>query len=337
MSKLLKKQREALGTHIKEIASDTHIKESCLRALEDEDYEKLPNEVYTRGYIREYAKYLGLPIESVLAPYEKYLEMKRGAKGNKMDYLAAVIEKAEQKNQQNVSRQEDHSAAFCNEVKTETESPRIERGREDGRAKRNRLIWKGFLLLLVVLAIIYQFVSSKNGQKEIRYTPISSEEPAQKELAVKPETPIVPANEPKAKEKTISAQKMQHLLEIAAADTTWVRVVIDGIETKEALLKQGQRTTYKANNTFSIIVGNAGGATVKFDGQTLPGGKKGQVVRRTLPEQKSLAPQAEARGKSVKKSRKPRVPARPEGSDQDPTANVPSSTEPEKPTELSRP
>ncbi len=351
MSKLLKKQREDLGTPIKKIASDTHIKESCLLAIEDEDYAKLPNEVDTRGYIREYAKYLGLPVESVLAPYEKYLEMKRGAKGNKLGYLAEIMEKAEQKKQQNVPRQEDHDDALpkgikipteastiarvdenaeqkkqqnvprqevhddtlSKDVKTQAEALRIARINEEARAKRNKLIWKGTLLFLVIVAIIYQFVSSKMGEKTPRFALVSSESPAQKEQAVKAKAPlissespvqkeqavkaaapIVASNEPRAKEKTISAQK-KHLLEVAAADLTWVQVVIDGNETKEALLRPGERITYKATNAFSIIIGNAGGCTVKFDGTALPGGKKGQVVRRTLPEQKSLAPKAEAR------------------------------------------
>jgi cytoskeletal protein RodZ len=376
MSKLLKKQREDLGTPIKEIASDTHIKESCLLAIEDEDYAKLTNEVDTRGYIRDYAKYLGLPVESVLAPYEKYLEMNRGAKGNKLGYLAEIMEKAEQKKQQNVPRQEDHDDALSKEIKIPTEAPTIERvdekaeqkdkqnvprqedhddtlGKEvktltgalriarineEGRAKRNKRIWKGTLLFLVLVAIIYQFVSSKMGEKAPRLAPVSSESPAQKEQAVKAKAPIVASKEPKAKEKIIPAQK-KHLLEIDAADLTWIRVVIDGNETKEALLQPGQRTTYKATNFFSIIIGNAGGCTVKFDGTALPGGKKGQVVRRTLPEQKSPAPKAEAHGKSVKKIRqpKPTVPAQPGGSDQEPNAKVPLSTEPGKPAEPSRP
>jgi cytoskeletal protein RodZ len=336
MSNILKKQREDIGTDIKEVAASTRIKESCLRSIEDEDYEKLPIEVYTRGYIKEYAKYLGLPVESALAPYEKYLEMKRGAKGKKTDSLAEVTEKTAQKGQQNVSRQEDHSAAFCNEVKTETESPRIERGREEGRAKRNRLIWKGFLLLLVVLAIIYQFVSSKNGQKEIRYTPISSEEPAQKELALKPETPTAPVNEPIAGETTIPERK-KHLLELSATDTTWVQVVMDGTEKREALMKQGDTMTYEANETFSVIVGNGGGTMIKFDGKELPAAKKGEVVKLTLPEKTSHLPQSEPPGQSLKKIPKPSVPARPDGSHQAPNDNAPLPPPPEKPTGTSQP
>jgi cytoskeleton protein RodZ len=282
MSKLLKKQREYLGTQVKEIASATNIKESWVLAIEDEDYDKLPNEGDTRGYIMEYAKYLGLPVESIMAPYEKYLEMKRGAKGNKMDYLADAMEKAYQRSQDNALRQVDREDALGKEVRTQTESPTIERVDEKGGAKRSRFIWIGSLLLVAVLTIFYQFILSKPGENKILTAPVPSQQSAQKEQAVKPEASIVSTNESRATEKTISAHK-QHLLEMSAADKTWIQVVIDGIKTEEALLKPGERITYKANNTFSIVVGNAGGCTVKFDGTALPGGRKGQVVRLTLP------------------------------------------------------
>ena len=282
MSKLLKKQREYLGTQVKEVASATNIKESWLLAIEDENYDKLLNEGGTRVYIMEYAKYLGLPVESILAPYEKYLEMKGGAKGNKMGYLADAMEKAYQMSQDNALRQVCPEDAPGKEVRTQTESPRTERVDEKGTTKRSRFIWIGSLLLVAVLTIIYQFILSKTGENEILTEPVPSRQPAQKEQAVKPEASIVSTNESRVTEKTISAQK-QHLLEISAADKTWIQVVIDGIKTKEALLKPGERITYKANTTFSIIVGNAGGCAVKFDGTTLPGGRTGQVVRLTLP------------------------------------------------------
>ncbi len=406
MSKLLKKQREELGKDIKEIAADTRIKTSCLQSIEDEDYEKLPPEVYTRGYIKEYAKYLGLPTETILAPYEKYLEMQGGAKGKKTESIAEVTHKAEQKDQQNVSRPEDHRTAACKEVKT-PESMRIERGQEEGRVKRNRLIWKGSLLFLVILAIIYQFVSSKMQEKEIRVVPMSSEQTAQKELAqteqalteqaqaelaqkeqaqkeqaqkeqaqkdqaqkdqaqkdqaqkdqarkdqaqkdqarkdqarkdqawkdqawkdqAKPEAPAAPAKKLLTGEIKIPQQN-KHQLEISATDATWIQVLVDGVKKKEALMKQGETATFEANETFRVFVGNAGGTTIKFDGKELPGGKKGEVLRLTLPAKKFLAPQAEASGNSVKKIPKQAVPTRPEGSDQTPKDKVPSSALPE--------
>jgi cytoskeletal protein RodZ len=336
MSKLLKKQREDTGTDISEIAARTRIKASCLRSIEDEDYEKLPIEVYTRGYIKEYAKYLGLSVESAMAPYEKYLEIKHGAKRTKPDSIAEVTESAVQKTRQNISRLEDHSTAFCNEDKTQTEAPAIESDGEESGARKNRLMGTGLLLFLVVLAIIYQFVSSKYGEKEIRYTPISLEEPAQKEQAVKPETPTVPVIEPATEEKTVPEHKM-HMLEISANDTTWIQVVMDGVEKKETVMKQGDAAIYEANETISVIVGNGAGVMIKFDGKELPAANKGEVLKLTLPVKKSRVPQSEPSGQSLKKIPKPSVPAHPDGHDQTPKDNIPFSPSPEKPTGIFQP
>jgi cytoskeletal protein RodZ len=340
MSKLLKKQREDTGTDISEVAARTRIKVSCLRSIENEDYDKLPIEVYTRGYIKEYAKYLAMPVESALAPYEKYLEMKQGIKGKKQDIIPAVTgkvtEKDEQRDQQIVSRQEEHGPVINEEVKTQTESPSIESDREEDRARRNRFIWKGFLLLLVVLAIIYQFFSSRNAEKEIRYVPLSSEAPAQKEQALKPEVPVVPANVPISEEIKIPERK-KHQLEISANDTTWIQVVMDGAEKKEAVMNQGDAAIYEANETISIIVGNGAGVIIKFDGKELPSAKKGEVLKLTLPEKKSRAPQSEPAGQSLKKIPKPSVPARPDGPDQSSKDNAPFSPSSEKPSGTSQP
>src|SRR5271169_1321161 len=81
MSKLLKERREELGKELRAIAEVTRIKGAYLRSIEEEEFEKLPVEVYTRGYIREYAEFLGIPVDIALEPYEIYLRENRAGKG----------------------------------------------------------------------------------------------------------------------------------------------------------------------------------------------------------------------------------------------------------------
>ena len=119
MSKLFRTKREDLGRKISEAATSTRIKESCLVAIEEEDYDKLPIEVYARGYIKEYAKYLNLPVEDGLSPYEKYLEMKRGPKEKIVatatsDRSGGVIQKGIEKFQELKTDE-----AYCKEVKVQ--------------------------------------------------------------------------------------------------------------------------------------------------------------------------------------------------------------------------
>jgi cytoskeleton protein RodZ len=48
------------GLELTQIEADTCIRARYLRALEDERFELLPGTAYVRGFLRTYARYLGL-------------------------------------------------------------------------------------------------------------------------------------------------------------------------------------------------------------------------------------------------------------------------------------
>jgi cytoskeleton protein RodZ len=52
VGEILKKRREELGRDLREISNYLKIRYDYLKALEDGDIEKLPAEVYIRGYIQ---------------------------------------------------------------------------------------------------------------------------------------------------------------------------------------------------------------------------------------------------------------------------------------------
>ena len=65
----LKRERELRGVSLKEIADSTKINLRFLRALEEDRFDILPEQFFTRGIIRTYANYLGLDEQSVLNTY----------------------------------------------------------------------------------------------------------------------------------------------------------------------------------------------------------------------------------------------------------------------------
>ena len=66
----LQREREMRGVTLQEISAATKIGVRFLQALETEDFGKLPGGIFTRSFIRAYARYLGLDEESVLAEYQ---------------------------------------------------------------------------------------------------------------------------------------------------------------------------------------------------------------------------------------------------------------------------
>jgi cytoskeletal protein RodZ len=65
----LRDAREDLGASLAEAERETRINRRYLAALEQEDASAMPAAVYTRGFIRTYAAYLGLNPESMLDLY----------------------------------------------------------------------------------------------------------------------------------------------------------------------------------------------------------------------------------------------------------------------------
>jgi transcriptional regulator with XRE-family HTH domain len=61
--------RESLGYSIEQIARDTNISKRYLIALENEDFSIFPGETYLKGFLQNYAEYLGLHSEEMITLY----------------------------------------------------------------------------------------------------------------------------------------------------------------------------------------------------------------------------------------------------------------------------
>ncbi len=70
----LARERELRNIRLEEIAAKTRISLHVLRALESDEWEKLPPRVYLRGFIRAYARHVGLDENEALLRYEDYLQ-----------------------------------------------------------------------------------------------------------------------------------------------------------------------------------------------------------------------------------------------------------------------
>jgi len=78
LGKYLSSARELKGFDLHDAAQQTRISIQYLKALESEDFAKLPGEVFVRGFLKNYAKFLGLPEQDVL---QKYGELRHAAAG----------------------------------------------------------------------------------------------------------------------------------------------------------------------------------------------------------------------------------------------------------------
>ncbi len=71
LGQVFKRYRQADNIKIEQVENDTNISQRMLLALENDDYEKLPDDLYSKNIIKTYAKYLGLDYNKLLTLYDK--------------------------------------------------------------------------------------------------------------------------------------------------------------------------------------------------------------------------------------------------------------------------
>jgi len=68
-------------------------------------------------------------------------------------------------------------------------------------------------------------------------------------------------------------------LELKAIEETWIQIQVNGRAQADALFKPGEGSSYQATNRIELIIGNAGGLDMVFNGRMLERfGKSGEVV-----------------------------------------------------------
>ncbi len=71
LGSFLREQREQHGVSIENVAETTKISLPILRAIEDDNFERMPAEAFCRGFYSIYAKYLKLDAEEILSRYRQ--------------------------------------------------------------------------------------------------------------------------------------------------------------------------------------------------------------------------------------------------------------------------
>src|SRR5579872_4729453 len=75
----LRGARQTQGTSLDEVSARTKVPRSTLGLLESAALDRLPAEVFVRGFIRSYAKAVGADETEPLQLYERALEARRAA------------------------------------------------------------------------------------------------------------------------------------------------------------------------------------------------------------------------------------------------------------------
>lgn len=262
----LQREREMRGITLEEIAEATKIGTRSLRALEEQDFDKLPGGIFNKGFVRAYSKYLGIDEDQAVA-----------------DYVTAVTDA-----QATGKLKIPEAKAILDEPETSESEP-------------IRIPWG--LLITVALIVVIGFASrsyySKHGLAKLRRQPSPSVQPStpapQPPVAAADAAPAAPStsqpnapvtsttptpapsttptsapgttqSQPSAKPKSPDA----FIVKVHTKDDAWVEISADGKRVLSELLKANTDRVVKAEKEVVLVTGNAGGVEISRNDQLLP-------------------------------------------------------------------
>jgi cytoskeleton protein RodZ len=266
----LRREREMRGVTLEEISDATKISVRALRAMEADQFEKLPGGIFTRSFVRTYAKYLGLDEEKIMAEFQ---------------LVAPASAQPE-------------------------DLHRISQQRSFPQERRSRAGLAALLVALLVLAggyAYYRFATrtpkapATSAQPAPERPPVQAASPTsnQPQAATTNSSEAAAAggtaesaapgpqsapgtNPPAAGSQAASTATAEDglVLQVAATEQTWVAVSADGKSSSQRTMQANEIETFRAKNSFDVITGNAEGIILTLNGKTLdPLGRRGETKK----------------------------------------------------------
>lgn len=305
IGEFFKQVRETKGLTIDEVASKTRIRTDFVKALEDGNFAKLPDQVFARGFVRSYARSLGLDeedaihrfVQSAGAYYDKQVERER------LKLRQAEEERKRQANRKAVA------VAIGIAIFTlifllsrEQSSLLVRRSSSDlPPSSSKRLVPPGPESPGVPPSQQTEPVTPAPPKAKPSEPPVVSPKAGSGSTGgpVTGSAPMVsPVQEAAAPTPSslgsdgplggISLEgaggtEGQLVLDLEATELSWVVVQIDGGSPQEALLRPGEKGRWKGQDQFILTLGNAGGVKGELNGKPQqPFGPSGKVARDIL-------------------------------------------------------
>ena len=88
----LKQARKSKQMEVEDVAKQLYINPSIITHLEEENYDRIGAEVFIRGHLKNYAQFLDLPVEKILATLseETYIKGQEVLTPKITDHLVAL-------------------------------------------------------------------------------------------------------------------------------------------------------------------------------------------------------------------------------------------------------
>ncbi|MBR4152948.1 MAG: DUF4115 domain-containing protein [Selenomonadaceae bacterium] len=260
----LRQERERQNLSIEDIEQGTSIRVLYIEAIENGEYDKLPGTIYTKGFIKNYAKFLGLDADEMVKKFMGDIAELSGANDPPVaeeNPAQVAVKKTDTKS----AKQEKKSLGYSIEE-------------ESRRPSSGILIIAAVVLIAALAGVAWSFLSSSGG-----------EDVAKVETPTEQTQPVTPAEEPPpvdnpttvASNNPAPADSVQ--IQARFNDRCWLLVTVDGVVVQEGVVEGGQTLTWEGKDNVNFRLGNAGAVEFFQGGKSLGVlGGVGDVVDKTF-------------------------------------------------------
>jgi cytoskeleton protein RodZ len=282
MGILFRSERERKGLNYEQIYEMTRLRPTTLEALENEDWDNLPSPVFVTGFIRSYARALGLEEKKAVRLYEKVApvvgelpEPPVGPIRTRRNFpvfftflLFALVFA--------YYLREEYSSRKGGLTNPETIGPVVDNSVEPENTQETPN-----QIELMPLNRRNEMNLAPETENGIIITEINGDSLVQENGSPSPsEEKSTPGSET---DSGIETQEL--ILSAHVREGTWIRIYVDDQDPKEYILRPGSQPQWRAKKGFELLIGNAGGIGLEFGGKRIESlGGLGQVVRLKLPE-----------------------------------------------------
>jgi cytoskeleton protein RodZ len=255
----MKRERELRGIKLEEIAESTKIGKRNLVALEQEQFDQLPGGIFNKGFVRAYAKYLGLDEEQAVN-----------------DFMTA-------------SANYDQPVALQPPPTSWVKPPVIPSDEAMRRRNLRFVLLAGILLAGGFIAWLYwksrphaveepdKQSSTQTSMGSTSVPPDPAEGGSGAAGAPTLSDKSIPSSS-KPSQDTQTARRGLFTVRVQAKEDTWIGVTADGKQVMNILVPAGQERVIHARDQLVLKTGNAGGIEVAHNGVALPAiGRAGEV------------------------------------------------------------
>ncbi len=291
--------RETKGLTVDEVAAKTRIRSDFVKALEDGNFAKLPDQVFARGFVRSYARSLGLDeedaihrfVQSAGAFYEKQDERER------LKVRQVEEERKRQANRKAVAvaigiavltliflLSREQSSVLRRSTSELTSNKRSAQATKEAGEPSTHQEPEPISIPAKSSEVAHP-APTKPAMESRAPEPAGAHAPV---VTAKPEPDLVSTASPGTDgplggisiEGAGPASDGQLVLDLEANELSWVVVQIDSGSPQEALLRPGEKAHWKGQDQFILTLGNAGGVKAELNGKPLkPFGPSGKVAR----------------------------------------------------------